>query len=89
MRTWSTTYSLAAGATSAIGSVLIDVHFWQAIIIAGITGVIAAIGTVLGAFLAASIAARAAERNHEVLKDVQRKVGAHRRQTDEAASSSR
>jgi len=79
----SAIYSLAAGATSAIGSVLINVQFWQAAIIAGITGLLAATGTIIGAYIAARIAAREAASSRAILHDVKRKIGAAHRATDE------
>lgn len=71
-----------AGVVSAVGSVLISVQFWQALIIATITGLLALIGTVLGAWIAARMAARAMKPVAESVEHVKRKVGASHRAED-------
>lgn len=75
-------YSAIAGGTSAIGSMLISVAFWQALIIAVVTGALAALGTIIGAVVAGRIAARAVEPVEERVKHVQGVLGADRRDND-------
>lgn len=76
-------YSIIAGTISAAGSVLLSVEFWQAAIIAGITGLLAAVGTVLGAIIASRLAARIAEPIARDVEHIKRAGGLTRRATDE------
>lgn len=76
-------YSFIAGVISAIGSVLLTVQFWQAAIIAGITGLLAAVGTVLGAVIASRLAARIAEPIARDVEHIKRAGGLTRRASDE------
>jgi uncharacterized membrane protein YfcA len=75
----ATGYSCAAGAISGLGSVLISVQFWQALIIAAVTGLLAALGTIIGTVIAARVAAKSNEDLHRKLDDVKGIVGANRR----------
>lgn len=71
-----------AGLIAGLGSVLINVQFWQALIIAVITGLIAAAGTVVGAYLAARVAARHTEPIRADIEDIRRASGLSKRAGD-------
>jgi uncharacterized membrane protein YfcA len=75
-------YGLLAGVLSATATALLSISFAHDLIIAAVTGLLAAIGAVAGAALAARITARALQPHEQKLDDVAAIVGAKRRRTD-------
>lgn len=76
-------FGAGAGLTSGLGATVINVQFWQALIVAAITGLLTAIGTIVGAWLAARVTHHEIEPMAVDVQHVKRAVGADRRATDE------